>query len=106
MATCLSAVAHISPFISAKQMYIAIMERKTEILILDVRQPDEYEAIHISGSVLHCLPELNVDIIKTLMSSEKKVDCFVICKSGGRAGKAASKLIENGDFFINLKVYD
>jgi rhodanese-related sulfurtransferase len=63
-------------------------------LFLDVRTPAEYEEIHIEGSVLHPITELNPEKIKTVAGSYQR--CLVICRSGNRARQAAEKLAQAG----------
>ncbi len=59
-------------------------------LLLDVRTPAEFEEVHIPGSVLHPLGNLDPDEVKKLAAGKKA--CIVICKSGMRSGQAAEKL--------------
>ncbi len=71
-------------------------------LFLDVRTPAEYEEIHIEGSVLHPLTELNPDKVKTLTNGYKT--CLILCRSGNRARQAAEKLSKAG--LTNLYVLE
>ena len=60
--------------------------------VLDVRQPDEYEAGHVPGAVLVPLGELE------FRQSELPADrpLLVICKSGGRSAAAVRALATAG----------
>ena len=57
-------------------------------LVIDVRQPNEYEEGHIPGSVNIPLRELGASVDK--IPTDRQV--FVYCKSGYRAGVAVSSL--------------
>ncbi|MDF9827078.1 rhodanese-related sulfurtransferase [Ereboglobus sp. PH5-10] len=66
----------------------------TTSLLLDVRTPAEFDEAHIEGSILSPLSSLDAEIIARL--AEGKDTCVLICRSGGRARKAAEKLAANG----------
>lgn len=72
----------------------AVREHQASALLLDVRTPAEFEEVHIEGAVLHPLNELNPAQVQKL--AEGKRECFVICRSGGRARQAAEKLVAHG----------
>jgi rhodanese-related sulfurtransferase len=60
-------------------------------LLLDVRSPGEYQGSHIAGTKLIPLDELD----PAAFCRERGADCspvYVICQSGGRAGRAIQKL--------------
>jgi rhodanese-related sulfurtransferase len=56
--------------------------------VLDVRQPDEYEAGHVPGAVLVPLDQLEAR--QGEVPSDRPL--LVICKSGGRSAKAVQVL--------------
>jgi rubrerythrin/rhodanese-related sulfurtransferase len=58
--------------------------------LLDVRQPDEYEAAHIPGAHLIPLPELE----SRLYDLPDDQDLIFYCHSGGRSAYAATLAIE------------
>ncbi len=61
-------------------------------LILDVREPDEYNAGHIRGS--RNIPHLQVaDHVEDLKKYKK---IYLHCQAGRRAGKATEALIKLG----------
>jgi rhodanese-related sulfurtransferase len=68
--------------------------RRGAALLLDVRTPAEYTEVHIDGAVLHPLTELNPEFVRTQTQGSR--ECIVICKSGGRASKAAEALVNAG----------
>ena len=63
-----------------------------ELTILDVRQPNEYESGHISGSKLIPLP----DLTERLHELDPKKPTVVYCAIGGRSRIAAQMLAGNG----------
>lgn len=71
-------------------------------LLLDVRMPAEFEEIHIPGSVLHPLSDLDPVAVRKL--AEGKTNCVVVCRSGNRARQAAAKLEAAG--LSNLSVLE
>jgi len=60
--------------------------------LLDVRQPKEYEAVHIPGAVLKPLPELD----KSLSGIDSQKPTVVYCAVGGRSRVAAQLLSGKG----------
>ena len=62
-----------------------------EAVIIDVREQDEYDEIHISEATLHCLSEFNPNDVK----HENKA-VIVQCRSGGRSQTACFALINAG----------
>lgn len=67
-------------------------DRRDTVLILDVRQPDEYEEGHIEGAVLIPLGEL----ASRLDEIDRTRTILVVCWSGFRSSRAAAALIEAG----------
>ncbi|MBW2711429.1 MAG: sulfurtransferase [Deltaproteobacteria bacterium] len=70
------------------------MEKKEsdQLTILDVRQPNEYESGHVSGSKLIPLP----DLTERLHEIDPKKPTVVYCAIGGRSRIAAQMLAGNG----------
>lgn len=60
--------------------------------VLDVRQPDEYEAGHVPGAVLLPLDQLGARIGE--VPSDEHL--YVICRSGGRSATAVEALTGAG----------
>jgi len=63
-----------------------------EIILLDVREVDEYEGGHIEGSVNAPLSSLN----ETELPYPKDEPIYVICRSGNRSAQAAQLLKQRG----------
>lgn len=83
---------------AAKEMLAS--DLREQVLVLDVRQPDEYEEGHIEGAVPIPLGELasrldEIDHTKTIL---------VVCWSGFRSSRAAAVLVEAGfENVLNLR---
>ena len=81
-----------------------LIDRGEEFVLLDVRNPNEYEIARIPGSVLVPLPDIEngdgVAKVKELANGHKLV---VHCKLGGRSAKAIGILKEAGIEGINVK---
>lgn len=58
-----------------------------EVKILDVRTPVEFEAIHIAGSELMPLDQLDAERLKS-----DGIERVIVCRSGNRATKAQQQL--------------
>ncbi|NMF83119.1 molybdopterin-synthase adenylyltransferase MoeB [Nodosilinea sp. P-1105] len=75
-----------------------------DVLLLDVRNPNEYEIAKIPGSVLVPLPDIEngdgVDQVKNLVNGHKLI---VHCKMGGRSAKALGILKQHGIAGTNVK---
>ncbi len=63
-------------------------------VLLDVRTPGEYSAERIEGSRLIPLQKLGKEQVAELVRQGGR--CVVICRSGGRARRAATQLEEAG----------
>ncbi|MCG6893556.1 MAG: ferritin-like domain-containing protein [Desulfobacteraceae bacterium] len=61
-------------------------ERESDFLLVDVRQPGEYEAGHIAGAVLLPLPELENRLSE--LASDRELIFY--CRSGSRSMAAAT----------------
>ena len=61
-------------------------------LVVDVREPDEYESGHIPGAVL--VPLSTVLTNKSEFESDETV--YVVCRSGGRSMQACEMLHDVG----------
>ena len=62
------------------------------VYLLDVREPDEWEAGHAPGA--HHLPMMEVPARMAEIPSDTEV--VVVCRSGGRSGQVVSYLMANG----------
>lgn len=72
----------------------AVRQQQSDLLLLDVRTPAEFEEIHVEGAVLHPLTDLNPDHVRQLATGKRA--CVLICRSGGRARQAAERLAASG----------
>ncbi|PSR19607.1 molybdenum cofactor biosynthesis protein MoeB [filamentous cyanobacterium CCP3] len=74
------------------------------VLLLDVRNPNEYEIARIPGSVLVPLPDIEngdgVDKVKSMLNGHRLI---VHCKMGGRSAKALGILKQHGIEGTNVK---
>jgi rhodanese-related sulfurtransferase len=65
-----------------------LAQRRGEVWLLDVRQPDEYEEAHVPGATLIPLDQLPGRTAEV----PADVEVYVICRSGGRSAKAVEIL--------------
>ncbi len=65
-----------------------------EVIILDVREQDEYDSGHIPGAVL--LPVGIIEETAAEVIPEKDSSVLVYCRSGNRSKTASSKLADLG----------
>jgi len=68
------------------------IDRGDKFVLLDVREPHEYQIARIPGSILIPLG----DLPKRLNELDKNADIVAQCKSGGRSQKAMDLLKQNG----------
>ena len=66
--------------------------------VLDVRQPDEYEAGHVPGAVLIPLDQLGAR--QDELPADREL--LVICRSGGRSAAAVEALAAAGYDAVNI----
>jgi phage shock protein E len=72
----------------------AELARDKSIVLIDVRNVDEYKQGHIKGSInlpLHLVP-----VSMAQKVPDKKARIFVYCLSGARSGQASSWMAQNG----------
>jgi len=73
-------------------------------LLIDVRNPNEYDIAKIPGSVLIPLPDIEsgqgVEKVKQLLNGHQLI---AHCKMGGRSAKALAILAQNGVDGLNVK---
>lgn len=68
-------------------------------IVLDVREPSEYDAAHIIGAQNKPLSELQSSNFEGLNKDEQYV---VICQSGNRSKQASAVLLEEGYKIVNV----
>ena len=76
----------------------AKLDKKEKFILLDVREPHEYEIAKIPGSTLIPLATLPDNFSKI----DKTLEIVVHCKMGGRSARAVSLLREKGFNAINV----
>jgi rhodanese-related sulfurtransferase len=64
------------------------------VTLIDVRTPVEHEEMHIEGSQLMPLDDLNPEAVKSAAAQSEQ--CVIICHSGKRADQAFQKLAAAG----------
>lgn len=83
---------------STKQIPIAelknVLDADEDIILLDVRTPREYEAVHIPDAVNVSRGLLEFSIWSVVPDKEEKI--YVYCKSGARAALATKQLNDFG----------
>jgi rhodanese-related sulfurtransferase len=70
----------------------SIRKQHAALDVIDVRTPAEYRAVHVTGARLHSLDALDASAVKSQRPYEAQGPTYVLCKSGGRAKKAAEQL--------------
>jgi len=83
------------------QLNAALQRGETPVL-LDVRTPLEYREIHLPGS--HLVPLDQLDPAAMARKHGADTPCVLICRSGKRAGQAAEKLASAG--MKNLQILE
>ncbi len=76
-----------------------LIETGEPLVILDVRQPDEYRAGHIAGAKLIPLNELGGRIDE--LPKDKQILC--VCASGARSSAATGQLSSAGFDVLNMR---
>jgi rhodanese-related sulfurtransferase len=72
---------------------------KSGARLVDVREPDEYEAGHVPGAVL--VPLGSVPSALERFGADQAT--YVICKSGGRSFRACEFLADRGLVGVNVE---
>lgn len=85
------------PEMSVQELKALLDSGKDDFVLLDVRNPNEYEIAQIPGSVLVPLPDIEsgegIDKVKELVNGHRLI---AHCKMGGRSAKALALLKEAG----------
>jgi rhodanese-related sulfurtransferase len=74
------------------------------IEVLDVRTPGEFDETHAPGAKLVPLDELDPSVFVQQRGGKGGKPVYILCQSGGRAGKAAMKFQQAG--FTNCVVVE
>ena len=73
---------------------VAMMERESGYIILDVRRPDEFAAGHIPNAINVPNESIGTDEIPELPNKDQLI--MVYCRSGRRSKEASAKLVKLG----------
>lgn len=71
-----------------------IMDNEAGVIVVDVREPEEYKAGHIPGAVLLSLGDITTKAATVL--PDKNATILVYCRSGARSQSGARSLIGLG----------
>ena len=92
------------PEMTVQELKGLLDKDENDFVLLDVRNPNEYEIAKIPGSVLIPLPDiengLGIDKVKELVNGHRLI---AHCKMGGRSAKALGILKEAGIEGTNVK---
>lgn len=75
-----------------------MMAEAKDIVLIDVRTPQEYQQGHLKGSELMNIYDAEFE--SRLKELDKEKEYVIYCRSGGRSGKAASMMEKMG--FTNI----
>jgi len=81
------------PFPEATPLEVAEKLKTSQPLVLDVREPWEYDEGHIAGSALVPLGQLPKHLSE-IGSPDQEI--IAVCRSGGRSGQATMFLMQSG----------
>ena len=73
--------------------------QKESLFVLDVREVEEFEALHLAGAHNSPLSQL----ADTYEQLDKTQPYYVICKSGMRSARACQFLTEQGYEVVNVQ---
>lgn len=74
--------------------YSKIIKDNSNVIIIDVRSPQEFEEGHINGAIL--IPEYEIFIKSKGMLLDKSQKIFLYCNTGVRSEKAKKILKKQG----------
>jgi rhodanese-related sulfurtransferase len=75
------------------------LSQKPKPYLLDVRQPEEYRTVHISGAKLIPLGDLR----SRMNELPKDREILVVCQSGNRSTSATRQLVKAGFNAVNMR---
>lgn len=82
--------------VSVEELEAALQSGAT---LVDVREPDEYEAGHVPGAVLMPL----ASVPDALDKFKPDATTYLICKSGARSYRACEFLVDQGLDAVNVE---
>ncbi len=102
IAECLTEVEELFPWDLTEEM-----ANKPELIIVDIREQNEWDALHIEGSIhvprglLEAACDWDYDDTVPALAAGRDQDIVVICRSGNRSVLAAHTLLKMG--FKNVR---
>lgn len=84
--------------ISVQQLE-TVLTSGTDIYLLDVRTPKEYETAHLAGTD-ELIPYDSLEVYADHLPTDKDTEIFIYCRSGRRSDIAAKELQTKG--FTNV----
>jgi len=78
--------------VTATELRSAIRSEPENTLVVDVREPNEYDAGHVPGAML--MPLAMVPLKHAELPKDKTV--YLVCQTGGRSFTAATWLAQQG----------
>ena len=76
------------------------LEKKKNLVVVDLRTPEEYEDSHITGAIN--IDYKNQNFLEEINKLDKNKKYYIYCRSGGRSAKSR-KIMNENNF---KKVYD
>ena len=92
---CSSAPGSSGTYTQISQEKAKEMMTELNVIILDVREQDEYDSGHIKGAVLLPVGTINEESAAAVISSKDTV-VLVYCRSGNRSKTASQALVDLG----------
>ena len=92
---CSSAPGSSGTYTQISQEKAKEMMTQPGVIILDVREQDEYDSGHIKGAVLLPVGTINEESAASVISSKDTV-VLVYCRSGNRSKTASQALVDLG----------
>ena len=80
--------------IDANEFNSAVTKNKQDIILIDIRTPEEFYSGHIEGSKLINFYDKN--FMNEMNKLDKNSEIYIYCRSGRRSGIAAENMKKNG----------
>ncbi len=75
----------------------------TQIDLIDVRTPAEYESVHVEAAMNVPLDGLNTGALAEQRRGSSETPVYVVCQSGARSRQACEKLCEAGVVAVSVE---
>lgn len=79
---------------------VSVSDLPDDALVVDVREPDEWAAGHAPGAVHIPMGDIPARIDELPVTDDSLA---VICRSGGRSGRAVQWLVQQGFDVVNVE---